>query len=130
MKLKKLIGKGWNRNVYEHPEDPELVVKVVTHLHEGIDSNKLEWEIWNKIKDTKHAEYFCPCVDLTQDGHLIMQKCEKTKEKNEEKIYVLGFYVRDSKRSGNKGLLNNKMVIIDYGHPKNVKFLAWLDEKL
>jgi hypothetical protein len=130
MKLEKLIGKGKRRNVYEHPKNPKLVVKVLKRLHKHVDANKLEWEIWNKIKETKHAEHFCPCVDLTQDGHLIMQRCEKAKETDTEGIWVLGFFIWDSNKPFNKGLLNDKLVIIDYGDRTNVEFLKWLDKNL
>jgi hypothetical protein len=125
MKLEKLIGKGTYRRVYEHPDDNTLVVKVLRKNKKTNKSNEIEWKIWNAIKDTEYAEYFCPCIELTKEGYLIMNRCDPIEDTIEghKTVYVLGIPIIESHRWKNKGILDDRVVVLDFGNPQNLDLL-------
>lgn len=67
-----VIGSGMSRTVYQHLQDPSLVLKV--ELSGTRFQNVLEWEIWNTVKDTKMAKWFAPCIDISANGIVLIQK--------------------------------------------------------
>jgi hypothetical protein len=124
--LKKLIGEGSHRRVYEHPEDPKLVVKVLRDdgpYPQKENSNKIEWELWKKVKGTSLEKHFAPCVKLTKDGHLIMQKCKPLTYYLDENMEFLGITIDDSRSPENVGKIGKQVVLFDYGHPSVIKLI-------
>jgi hypothetical protein len=105
-----LIGKGAHREVYQHRQCVNLVVKV----EEGAKSfaNAIEWDTWVHA-NPELREWLCPCVDISPAGAvLIMQKAEPLRESElPERIPAL---FTDLKIS-NWGLYQGRPVCIDYG---------------
>ena len=124
MKKGKLLGKGVTRKVYEHPENKNYVIKEsIGPIKEDKEnrlygSNKREWEAWLYIKDSKYEKYFCPCIELLDEGlYLIMERAIKTTKKvnlPKELSCIKDIDIRPC----NCGELNGRIVIIDYGHSK------------
>lgn len=111
MTLGKFIAKGKGRKVYQHPNDPDLIIKVPINSDKA---NRWEWEFWNLIKDTEYAKYFCPCVEFT-DGNLIMKRCKPGK-RVPQGLTIKGIKIKDSTKSTNYGRLGKRNVLLDYSH--------------
>lgn len=65
------IGVGTYRTVWSTNLNAERVIK-----REGGDasfSNVLEWEVWQVVKDTKHARWFAPCYAISPCGIWMIQ---------------------------------------------------------
>lgn len=106
----KLISTGSERTVYEHAQDPTLVVKYQSG--EGFQ-NIFEWEVWQCVKGTKAAKWFAPVVDISPNGHfLIMKKAESLPNGYfPKKIPAM---IGDQKYK-NFGMIGKQFVCIDYG---------------
>lgn len=109
--LGKVIGVGMSRSVYEYTLDKTLVVK---YEHgESRWQNIIEYEIWQTVKDTKMAKWFAPCIDISPNGHFMLQK-------RAEKI-PKGFYPKKiptmfaDLKYDNFGMIGKQFVCIDYG---------------
>jgi hypothetical protein len=107
----KLIGRGLCRDVFEHPSNPDLVVKVD---HSG-NQNAVEWAVWQRVRGTEHADSFAPCVQF-EDGYLVMRRCQPCNETLPHDLVVFGVHIKDSARHGNTGMLDGRLVCLDYGH--------------
>lgn len=109
--LGKLIGSGLSRTVYEYEQDKTCVIK---YEHgEGRWQNILEWEIWNTVKDTKLAKWFAPCIDISPNGHFLIQKRAEKVPKSffpKEIPALFGDLKYD-----NFGMIGKQFVCIDYG---------------
>ena len=114
-----LIGVGNTRHVYQHPDNPLWVVKKDVHAA----SNEREWRAWCAIKDTRYEHLFAPCVELTDDGLLIMMRCDPVLKEPKRKTVVCRVVVSDSHRAANLGVYNGRQVIVDYGHPDIEKLI-------
>lgn len=72
----------------------------------------------------------CACIEMTNDNNLIMIKCDEPNyEDGHDYIKINKVKVEDSKRAENFGILNDKKVLIDYGHSKNIRLLKELRKK-
>lgn len=119
MNLGKKLGNGKSRDVYVHPDDESLVIKVLknTNRPDLKVQNKNEWEIWDMIKGTKYEKYFCPCIEISDCGkYLTAKRAQRAKHpvKFPKELQCDG----DIKWKQNSGIYNDNTVIIDYGHPK------------
>jgi hypothetical protein len=112
MKLGRLLANGSSRDVFEHPDNPGLVIKV--DLHEQ-SYNELEWEVWKRVRGTEYEKFFAPCVCFV-DGYLIMRRCQPCKETLPSDLVIFGVRIQDSARGANTGLFDNRLVCLDYGH--------------
>lgn len=65
------IGEGANRIVYEYEPNPKS--HVIKFEPAGFQ-NVREFEIWQEIKDTKHAKWFAPCVQISPCGVFLIQE--------------------------------------------------------
>ena len=65
----KLLGRGNDRLVYYIPEN-NTVIKYL--LRKDCVANSREWELWQFVKDTDFAQYFCPVIEYTEEGHIVM----------------------------------------------------------
>lgn len=129
MKLGKYIGSGKCRKVYHHPTLKDAVIKVAKKDKSGglNHQNKSEWEVWNLIKDTKYKKYFCPCIEMTEDGKYLIQKKAKKTSSTVNLPKELKCKNGDIDGSKNIGLYNKKTVLVDYGHSKFIKHIKSLN---
>jgi hypothetical protein len=81
------------------------------------DANRLEWAIWEQARNTPFALHFAPCLELTDEGHLIMVRTDRCRQMERHHLTLLGVTIKDSRKPQNRGLLNGRIVLIDYGHP-------------
>ena len=108
-KLGEYIGSGACRKVYNHPTDDTLVIKV---LKKKWPQNQREWDVWQMVKGTEYEQFFCPCVEISNDGkYLIQKKAKKSILKFTHPI-IKG---RDTMLTKNAGIYNEQVVLIDYG---------------
>lgn len=106
-----LIATGMSRTVYAHEQDKTLVIK---YEHGNARwQNILEWEIWQCVKDTKAAKWFAPCIDISPNGHFLIQKRAEKLPKHyfPKKVPVM---LGDLKYD-NFGMIGKQFVCVDYG---------------
>jgi hypothetical protein len=143
------IGGGITRKVYKVKNKPQ-VLKITKQpnftkndelgIPFNFNPNKIEWDIWNSVKNTPQGKYFAECIDISVCGqYLLMTYAPKSSNafvtfltqhgisiKNVEsnQIHMIDIDLRnDVNGFGNWGILNQSMVIVDYGHSKNIKYL-------
>ncbi len=76
-------------------------------------SNRLEWQAWQKLKDTVDSRLVAPCVDIEDDARWLIQvRAERTDEgfTKETAPFWMGDY-----GAKNCGVLNGNLVQVDYG---------------
>lgn len=105
-------GHGTYRSIFHHASDPSLIVKVENGRQSF--SNVHEWEIWKAVRDTKLAQWFAPCVDISPAGMvLIMRKCEPSNVRSlPDKVPA---FFTDLKAE-NWGFYEGRPVCFDYGN--------------
>ena len=64
------IGRGMSREVFECKLRPDLVVK--TESTSGRFQNVVEWETWQRVKDTPFAVHFAPCHSISPCGSVLV----------------------------------------------------------
>lgn len=67
-----LLGRGMSRNVFSSKLLPDCVVKV----EEGAGSfqNVIEWETWQRVKDTPASRWFAQCKWISPNGTLLVME--------------------------------------------------------
>lgn len=131
MNYKELLGNiidvGGGRIVYENLDDPATVIKVQrpkTLKRINTLSNRIEWKLWTKYKNTSYEKLLCPCKDISNDSVYLIQyraqilepgkhlkRSRNTWIKLPQEIRVLP----DSGWYKNWGMLEGRYVIVDYG---------------
>ena len=133
----KKLGSGLYRNVYVCKDDPTLVIKILReppkeklkkfNVPKRYNANLMEWRVWQAVKDTDVAKYFCPCVRLTPEGHLIMLRCDTNIDISEsEFMEIEHLKVADARtihKKSNLGRLDGRLVILDYADHKNIRII-------
>lgn len=142
----KQIGRGMSRVVYECRPDPTSVVKVEEIA--GSFQNIIEWETWQRVKDTAYANWFASCKWISNNGTvLLMERTIQAQSKQyPDKMPV---FLCDFKRT-NFGMstaprrvaqsspsTRNRFVCHDYGTnllfengmTKRVRKVEWYDEE-
>lgn len=106
------IGHGVARHVFDHPNNPDLVIKVENTARSF--QNIKEWEFWNDFQHCKDvARWLAPCHDISSNGiFLIMSKTRPLLPK--EIPDKVPDFLTDHKAL-NFGILNKKLVCHDYG---------------
>lgn len=105
------LGEGMSRYVYVHRLDPSLVIKFETDARSF--QNIAEWEVWKWVCGTKMERWFAPCVDISPNGSILIQKrCEPIQSAQRPKM--LPAYLCDLKRE-NFGMFEKRVVCCDYG---------------
>ena len=129
--LGNIVGVGSNRVVYENLNDSNSVIKVQrpkTLKKNNTLSNVIEWNIWNRYKNTELEKIFCPCIDISDDGVYLLQTRVEILEpgkhlKRSRKIWnKLPQDIKnlpDSRWYKNWGRLLGNYVIVDYGRAKD-----------
>ncbi len=107
----KKIGEGVYREVYVYNFDPKYVVKVAKDEN-GRAHNLLENEIWYQA-DKRLARWLAPCHRLSKSGKYLLMRRTKPVSKGQVPRKIPAFF--DDAHSDNWGILNGRVVCIDYG---------------
>lgn len=105
----KELGRGIARVVYDSGLMPDCVIK----CEEGGKSfqNVLEWEIWDRVQGTKFEKWFAPCVEISGNGSVLVQRKTTPATRFPEKMPA---FLTDFKRT-NYGIYKGRLVAHDYG---------------
>lgn len=105
------IGEGMSRKVWTSKVLPDLVFKVEEEGH--FFQNVMEWETWQRIKDTEHAKWFAPCEQISHCGSVLLMRRTEPARVKDFPAKMPAFFT-DLKR-GNFGILDGRLVCHDYG---------------
>jgi hypothetical protein len=105
----KCIGAGIHRQVYEHRYNEDLVIKIEC-ADTKVFANIREWVIWNELEFDPMRKFFAPCVDISENGLILIQKRTKPMKKYPEKIPA---FFTDTKIQ-NYGSYKGQFVCHDY----------------
>jgi hypothetical protein len=115
-----LIGHGMSRNVYSSKILPDSVVKV--EEGSGRFQNVVEWETWQRVKDTPYSRWFAACHWISPNGTILIM--ERTRPPAPvEYLEKMPVFLCDFKRTNygvsmladQKGKPTNFLVCHDYG---------------
>jgi hypothetical protein len=71
----KPLGNGMSRQVFSTEVLSGCVIKVEERA--GFFQNIIEWETWQRVKETDYAKHFAKCFNISPDGRLlIMERTE------------------------------------------------------
>lgn len=118
----KRLGAGVYREVYECLLLEDCVVKVESGSRNF--SNQLEWEIWHEVKDTPFEKWFAPCVSISPNGSVLVQKRTSRPLAFPDKVPA---FFTDLKQE-NYGWFNGHLVAHDYGN--NLLFQTGLTKRM
>jgi len=105
------IGGGEYRLVFDFDLIPNTVIKFCSA--NDCQANWVEYSIWQSVKNTKNAKWFCPVIDISPCGRfLLMEKARKIKD-DEKLPKKVPNYFSDIKRS-NFGFIGDRIVCTDY----------------
>ncbi|MBC7605068.1 MAG: hypothetical protein H7255_20720 [Ramlibacter sp.] len=105
------IGYGMSREVYSSKVLPECVVKVEDGA--GMFQNVVEWETWQRVKDTPASRWFAQCKWISPNGSVLVM--ERTKPGSMRDFpETMPVFLCDFKRS-NYGMVGEFLVCHDYG---------------
>lgn len=115
----KLIGHGYSRQVYEYKLDSSLVIKIETCINVSkYFQNVIEYDTWINIKDTDLSKWFAPCVYISYNGNVLIQKKTNPVKKYPDMIPI---FLTDTKKQ-NYGMYKGKFVCHDYGTNNLIKY--------
>lgn len=110
------LGYGAFREVYVHNFDPTLVIKIEhmrSYKNERTVCNFQEFENWKSFQYCdKISKWLAPCVSLSPDGRILLQKRAEPARVSELPDKVPKF-LTDLKTS-NFGFIDGKLVAVDY----------------
>lgn len=115
--MTELIGEGWHRRVFAHPDDPGLVVKRAKS-RKARDHNLRERDVWAAVCDRPEGQYLAAVVDCAPDGAWLLQ----------ERLVPLGPMcapwlldhdpkITDVNTVRNYGLRGGRPILLDYATP-------------
>jgi len=114
--VRKEIGRGAFRTVYQHALDPSLVIKIEEIA--GDFSNVEEWTTWEVVQSNKKwKKWFAPCVYLSGGSNVLIQKKTAPIRLKSQLPKRMPSFFTDFKVT-NYGIFNDHIVCHDYG-------LAW-----
>ncbi len=105
------IAYGSSRHVFESLLDKTTVIKVETRS--GYFQNVLEWEVWTTVKGTKYEKWFAPCVAISSNGMILIQKKVEMIQKASYPKKIPSFLA--DRKYTNYGMLGKQLVCFDYG---------------
>lgn len=106
-----LIYEGMSRAVWTSKIVPDCVVKV--EERSGFFQNVVEWETWQRVKDTEHARWFAPCRWISPNGAILVM--ERTRPASDrDYLDKMPVFLSDFKRR-NYGMAGDRLVCHDYG---------------
>ena len=114
-----LLGEGIHRKVFECRLRPDLVVKVEKDIEWRCFANVAEQRFWDDA-GTKEALWLAPCVYLSPDGRILMQRRVAPVAPDDVLPQTVPAFLTDMKRS-NFGWLPDadpqkprRLVCVDY----------------
>lgn len=111
------LGRGVYRQVYEHGQNKNLVLKINNPDVDVNFANAKEWEVWMAVKETNLNGWFAPCTDISFGGLAMIQHktAPMTLEELKKECPKVPAFFTDLK-VGNWGRLLGKIVCHDYGN--------------
>lgn len=104
----KLLGQGNDRIVYYNPENNTVIKQL---RRKDSLSNLKEWELWQFVQDTHIAQYFCPVLEYTPEGLIVMPFLEDI---TAEDMWHFKNPPNVDDYLANYGFYNGRVVIRDY----------------
>lgn len=106
------VGWGSAREVYKMraPQD-DCVVKLESKSYSF--QNVREWNVWETVKETKFAKWFAPCVSISPNGSVLIQR-KTTPVPSDMWPEKVPCFLTDLKRA-NFGMYEGRLVCHDYG---------------
>jgi hypothetical protein len=106
-----VIYQGMSREVWSSAMLPDCVVKVEDRR--AFFQNVVEWETWQRVKDTDLARWFAPCRWISPNGSiLVMERTRPASDRDYPE--KMPRFLCDFKRR-NYGMLGKRLVCHDYG---------------
>jgi len=109
--LGKMLGYGCYRVVYECALNKDYVVKIENA--NGGFSNIKEWKLWEEVEYTPFKKYFAPCIFISDNGKVLIQKKVRL-VLQEELPKEVPYFFTDVKPE-NFGFIGKQFVCCDYG---------------
>lgn len=108
----KEIGRGASRVVFNHPQDPTLVIKA--EFFNDMFQNQMEWRIWEDFKNVPRvAAWLAPCHEISACGTFLIQTKAVDMQPHQIPKNIPEWL--DDVKTGNLGVIGNKIVVRDYG---------------
>ena len=105
------IASGMSRMVFEWSMRPNTVVKFCSA--DDCEPNWNEYAVWQAVKDTKAAKWFCPVIDISPCGRFLLMEKAQHIEPGQKLPKKLPNIFTDI-HTGNWGWINGQFVCIDY----------------
>ena len=105
------IAAGMSRMVFDWKFTPNTVVKFCKA--EDCQSNWNEYSVWQTVKDTKNAKWFCPVIDISPCGRFLLMEKARTITTEDKLPKKLPNFFTDI-YTGNFGYIEDRFVCIDY----------------
>lgn len=112
MVLDDMIAEGQFRCVYPWLPNKDWVCKIEPTA--ASFSNVQEWDVWQRVKETKLAQWFAPVHQISGCGVIILQSRTKPVEAHELPKQVPAFFT--DLKAANWGRLGKRIVCHDYGN--------------
>jgi hypothetical protein len=111
------LGEGVHRTVYAHSFDRALVFKVEKTPTNGRREfpNVREHDAWLDATEKQRA-WLAPCVCLSPDGRVLIQRRVEPLPRDYELPTQLPKFIVADMKPENFGLLDNRLVCIDYAY--------------
>lgn len=103
------IGSGIARKVWSSAVLPNSVIKCEDGA--GSFQNIIEWETWQRVRETEYAKWFAPCEWISPSGAVLVMAKTKRPSRYPDQVPV---FLTDLKKS-NYGTYKGRMVCHDYG---------------
>jgi hypothetical protein len=107
----RLIGSGMSRQVFSSKLLPNCVIKV--EADGGRFQNVIEWETWQRVKDTDASRWFAECKFISPNGAVLIMELT-THPAQDQYPEKMPAYLCDFKRT-NYGMSHGFLVCHDYG---------------
>lgn len=135
-----VVGRGMSRTVYDSPLLPNSVIKVETGAHRF--QNVVEWETWQRVRDTPASRWFAACEWISADGIVLVMQRTRPPAPSEFPDRV-PLYLTDMKRT-NYGMVGERHggdgkqflvchdygthLLFEHGMTKRLKKAQWWDQ--
>jgi len=105
------LGGGMTREVYRFAPDEDFVIKF--EPNEGHFQNVAEWQLWERIAETKFAKWFAPCHRISHCGRILIARYAEPLAAINLPAEVPAFFT--DLKPGNWGSYKKHPVALDYG---------------
>lgn len=106
-----LLYSGMSREVWSSLVLADCVIKVEDRR--AFFQNVIEWETWQRVKNTSIAKWFAPCRWISPNGSiLVMERTRPAADRDYPA--TMPIFLNDFKRR-NYGMIGKRLVCHDYG---------------